>query len=100
MMKKIKILLVLFVAALGFNSCSEDPIKFTVQEPGEFSFTNSFFSEYILTPATSGNLGERFTWENADFDTPTAVTYDLQSSITGDFTDLDVVGSTSGNEIA
>jgi hypothetical protein len=100
MMKKIKILLVLFVAAMGFNSCSEDPIRFTAQEPGEFTFTNSFSAEYILTPATSSNLGERFTWMTADFDTPTAVTYDLQSSITGDFTDMDVVGSTSGNEIA
>jgi hypothetical protein len=100
MMKKIKILLVLFVAALGFNSCSEDPITFTAQEPGAFSFTNSFSTEYVLTPATSGNLGERFTWMDADFDVPTAVTYDLQRSLTGDFSDVSVVGSTSGNEIA
>ncbi len=99
-MKKIKILLVLFVAALGFNSCSEDPIIFTAQEPGAFSFTNSFSSQYVLTPATSGNLGERFTWESADFDVPTAVTYDLQSSVSGDFTDMNVVGSTAGKSIA
>ncbi len=99
-MKKIKILLVLFVAALGFNSCSEDPIQFTAQAPGALAFTNSFSSEYVITPATSGNLGERFTWESADFDVPTAVTYDLQSSILGDFSDVDVAGSTSGNEIA
>lgn len=98
-MKKIKILLVLFIAALGFNSCSEDPITFIVQEPGAFNFTNSFSSEYVLTPATAGNLGERFTWETADFGVPTAVTYDLQSSISGDFSDFEVAGSTSGNEI-
>ena len=99
-MKKIKILLVLVVVALGFNSCSEDPVTFTAQQPGALGFTNSFSPEYVLTPATSANLGERFTWDTADFGVPTAVTYDLQSSVIGDFSDMDVAGSTSGNEIA
>lgn len=99
-MKKIKLLLVLFIAAISFNSCQEeDDLTFVAQEPTSFSFSNSFSSEYILTPATSSNLGERFTWQDADFDAPTTVTYDLQSSITADFTDAETVGTTSGNEI-
>lgn len=100
-MKKIKLLLVLFVAALSFNACQEeDDLTFIAQEPSAFNFSNSFSSEYILTSATSSNLGERFTWEDADFDAPTTVTYDLQSSLTEDFSDFDTVGSTSGNEMA
>ena len=33
-------------------------------------------------------------------DVPTNVTYQLQKSITGDFTDAETVGATTGNEIA
>lgn len=99
-MKNIKIVLLLFVAILGFNSCQEeDDLTFTAQEPSEFTFSNSFSSEYIITPATAGNLGERFTWSNANFGVPTNVMYDLQSSISGDFTDAATVGTTPGNEI-
>lgn len=100
-MKKIKFLLVFLVAIIGLNSCQEeDDLTFVAQEPSAFNFSNSFSSEYLLTPATSGNLGERFTWDDANFEAPTTVTYDLQSSIIGDFTDAETVGTTSGNEIA
>jgi starch-binding outer membrane protein SusE/F len=99
-MKKIKILLVMIVALIGFNSCEKDELVFTAQAPGEFAFTNDFLSEYTLTTATSANVGERFTWESQNFEAPTAVTYELQGSIIGDFTDMTVIGSTSGNDIA
>lgn len=100
-MKKIKILLVLFVAILSFNACQEDDsLTYIAQAPADLAFTNSFSPMYVLTPATSANLGERFTWQNTDFGTPTSVNYDLQSSISGDFTDAELVGSTNGNEIA
>ena len=99
-MKKIKILIVLIVALVGFNSCEKDELVFTAQEPGEFSFTNSFLDEYVLTSNTTGNIGERFTWNSANFDVPTAVAYDLQSSLTEDFAEVNVVGSTSNNDIA
>lgn len=99
-MKNIKILIVAIIALFGFNSCETDQLTFTAQEAGPFSFSNSFSSEYILTPATTANLGERFTWESADFGVATSITYDLQSSLTSDFAEMDVVGSTAGNEIA
>ncbi|MCF7561468.1 SusE domain-containing protein [Sabulilitoribacter multivorans] len=99
-MKKIKILLVMIVAMASFNSCEKDELVFTAQAPGEFTFTNNFLSEYILTSTTSANIGERFTWESQSFDVETAVTYELQGSVLGDFTDTEVIGSTSSNDIA
>lgn len=98
-MRKLKYLGLLIIAIIGFNSCTtDDSVVFIAQEPAEFGFTNSFLSEYTLTPATADNLGERFTWSDADFAVPTNITYELQRSIIGDFSDATVVGSTSGNE--
>ena len=100
-MKNIKIITLLIIAAIGFNSCeSDDQIEFIAQAPQELAFSNSFSDEYIITLATLNNLGERFTWNSADFDTPTIVNYHLEKSISGDFTDLEVVGSTTGNELS
>ncbi len=100
-MKNFKILLVMIVAALGFNSCEKDELVFTAQEPaGTFSFTNTFLDEYILTSAASSNIGERFTWESVSFNEPIAVAYDLQGSLTSDFADIVITKSTSGNDVA
>jgi len=100
-MKKIKILGLFIIALIGFNSCTQDDdLVFTAHEPSEgVIFLNTFLEEYVLTPATSGNLGERFTWSDANFDVPTSVTYELQNSIIGDFSDANTIGSTGGNEL-
>jgi hypothetical protein len=100
-MKKLSIIGLFIFALIGFNSCeTEDDVVFIANNDGDLVFTNSFLSQYTLTPAASGNLGERFTWSSADVDVPTNVTYQLQKSIVGDFSDAETVGSTSGNEIA
>jgi hypothetical protein len=100
-MKKLSILGLFIFALISFNSCkTEDDVVFTTQEPEGFVFTNSTQDNYILTSTTSSNLGERFTWASADFGTPTNTTYELQSSISGDFTDANTVTSTNSNEIA
>lgn len=100
-MKTIKFLALLLITVVGFNSCeTDDSITYIAQPSGEFTFSNSFLSEYILTASTSSNLGERFTWNDANFDIETNINYELQKSITGDFTDMEVVGSTSQNEYA
>jgi len=100
-MKNLKILGLLIIAAIGFNSCSQDDdVVFIAQEPGEFVFTNSFLSEYTLTSETSSNIGERFTWTNADFEVPTNVSYELQGAISEDFSDMSVLGTTTGNELS
>lgn len=100
-MKKLSILGLFIFALISFNSCeTEDDVVFTTDNNGELVFTNNFSAEYILTPQTAGNLGERFTWSSASLEVPTNVTYQLEKSIAGDFTDAETVGATSGNEIA
>ena len=100
-MKKISIIGLFIFALISLNSCkTEDDVVFVTDNNGELAFTNSFSAEYVLTPQTSGNLGERFTWNSAAVDVPTNVTYQLQKSITGDFTDSETIGATTGNEIA
>jgi hypothetical protein len=101
-MKNIKILSLLLLAIIGLNACDQDDdLVFTAQEPSEgISFSNSFLDEYVLTAAAANNLGERFTWEDANFGVPTNVTYELENSISGDFSDATTVGTTNGNEIA
>jgi hypothetical protein len=101
-MKKLTIIGLLMLAFIGFNSCSEDDdLVFTAVAPEEgVVFVNTFLPEYILTPATAGNLAERFTWSDAYFDVPTPVTYELQKSLTGLFDDENIiVGSTGNNEL-
>ena len=91
----------ILAVAFSFTACEEDSeLLFIDDTNSEITFTNSFLSEYILTFETSSNLGERFTWNTPDFGLPTAISYDLQKSLTGDFSDYEVVGSTTGNEIA
>ncbi|WJJ97449.1 SusE domain-containing protein [Algibacter luteus] len=101
-MKNIKILSLLLLAIIGFNACDQDDdLVFTAQEPTDgIVFSNSFLDEYVLTVAASNNLGERFTWKDANFGVPTNVTYELENSIIGDFTDVTTVGTTDGNELA
>ncbi|MEN8887069.1 MAG: SusE domain-containing protein [Winogradskyella sp.] len=100
-MKKLSILGLFIFALISFNSCeTEDDVVFTTQSPDGFVFTNATLDSYILTTSTSANLGERFTWDNADFGVPTNTSYELQRSITGDFTDATAISTTTGNEIA
>ena len=98
-MKKLSIIGLFIFALLNFNSCEmEDDVVFTTQDPAGFVFTNSTLDNYLLSPLTSSNLGERFTWGAADFGVPTNVTYELQSSATGDFSDAEVVATTIEND--
>ena len=100
-MKKIKFLAIFFISIFSFISCEDDTsLEYIAQPQGEFAFSNSFLSEYVLIPAASNNIGERFTWDAADFGTPTNITYELQSSVASDFSTMEVVGTTSENEYA
>ena len=100
-MKKLSILLMAFVAFVGLNSCSsEDDVVFIAQPDVEgINFTNSFNESYILTPATSGNIAERFVWNTVDFDVPTNITYQLQGSASADFSNPDIIGATGENNL-
>jgi len=103
-MKNIKILTILILALISFNSCKdEDDFIFIASEAQDLAFNTTFLDEYMLNPAVSGNIAERFTWNDADFDVATEVTYKLQYSLSPDFSvfdeDLNTLGSTNGNEL-
>ena len=101
-MKRLPILLLAFVALLGFNSCSsDDDVVFIAQPDSEgISFLNTFSSNYILTSATGQNIAERFVWNELDVDVPTVLTYEVQGSPTTDFEGFTPMGSTSENNLA
>jgi hypothetical protein len=101
-MKNFKIFLGLTVIAfLSFYSCNDnDDLVFTAQPQGEFSFSNTFLDQYILTSQASTNLAERFTWQDANFGVAVNTTYELQVSTVGDFSDMEIIGETNGNELA
>lgn len=96
-MKKLSILLLVFITASLFTSCSEeDDIVFVAQEdPEGIAFTNTTSETYILSSSSSGNLAERFVWNEVDFGTPTTITYELQGSATQDFAEPTIIGTTS-----
>ncbi|WP_179375158.1 SusF/SusE family outer membrane protein [Winogradskyella wichelsiae] len=100
-MKTIKYLALLLITVISFNACeSDDSITYIAQPTGDLTFTNAFLEEYILIPSASSNIGERFTWSDADFDIQTNINYELQKSIIGDFTDTEVIGTTGDNSYA
>ena len=100
-MKQIKIIGLILLIAFGFNACQQDDdVVFIASDTTEISFTNTFLAEYVISAATAGNLGERFTWNMPDAGVPTNFTFDLQYSIIGDFSDATTLGSTNGTEIA
>lgn len=100
-MKTIKFIALLLITAISFNACdTDDSLTYIAQPNGELVFTNSFQSEYLLIPSISANLGERFTWGDADFDIETNINYELQKSIIGDFSDMEIVGTTNENSYA
>jgi hypothetical protein len=93
----IKISILFLSLATSLNSCDDDYAVFTATPQGEFDFTNTFLSEYAL-PAeniTDNNIGAVFAFNAADFGVQTNVSYRLESSILGDFTDAVVVPTLS-----
>ncbi|MUU78738.1 SusE domain-containing protein [Winogradskyella endarachnes] len=94
----IKTFAISFMLLLSFSSCdTDDDLIFTAVPQGDFEFNNTFLSEYIL-PAestTNNNIGAIFSFNEADFDVQTNVSYELQSSILGDFTDATEVSTLS-----
>ncbi len=105
-MKNLKFILLTMIAVLSFTACKEDDdLDFVASEPTDLAFNTTFLDNYLLNASVSGSLAERFTWDDADFDAPTVVTYSLQAATMQDFSDyvegegLYNLGNTTGNEI-
>ena len=101
-MKNLKLFIIATLAIFSFNACQEDDdLEFVAAPTGDFTFTNTFLEEYLLTQETSDNIAERFVFNSANFDAPTNVNYQLQYSILGDFSDAtDISAATNTNEIS
>ncbi|CAL2101105.1 SusE family lipoprotein precursor [Tenacibaculum sp. 190130A14a] len=96
-MKKI-VSLLSFILIFSFIGCQEnDNLEFIVQPPQQnVEFTNAFLNEYVITQQTSGNIAERFVWNEVEFEgVATPVTYELQVSLTSDFASLESLGTTN-----
>lgn len=102
-MKTLKFLTFMLIAAVSFNACQvDDDLEFVAQPQGDFEFTNSFLEQYVLSPEsnTNNNIGVLFAWESANFDAPTTILYQVQNSLSGDFTDATNMGpATAENQM-
>ncbi|MBT8252696.1 MAG: SusE domain-containing protein, partial [Bacteroidia bacterium] len=98
-MKRIKIIMFLLML-IGFNACQQNDDVVFISGDSNISFSNTFLNEYLLSFPTSSNIAERFTWNSPDVGVPTNLTYSLEVSLSGDFADASVIGSTSANELA
>ena len=98
-MKNIKLLGLFILIAFGAVSCeNDDNLLITSQEPSEHvMFTNTFLNEYVLTSETRNNIAERFVWNSPNFGIGSPSSYDLQGSVTEDFSEITTLGSTSEN---
>ncbi|QLE00825.1 SusF/SusE family outer membrane protein [Galbibacter sp. BG1] len=94
-MKKISILLFAFAAVLSFNACSDDDdFSFVAKpDPEGISFENEPLASYALEAENENNLAERFVWNAVDFDAPTPVKYELQSSVENTFEGMTILAS-------
>jgi hypothetical protein len=100
-MKKLSILFLAFVTLIGLNSCtSDDDVVFIANPDTEgIHFTNAFASTYDLTEMETDDVVERFVWNEIDVEVPTNINYELQGSLTEDFANYEVLGSTSTNNL-
>ena len=87
-MKKLKFILLTFITVVSFTACEKDEdLEFVANEAEGLTFNTSFLENYVLNSSVSGNLAERFTWNNADYGVPTNITYYLQGATMEDFSD-------------
>jgi starch-binding outer membrane protein SusE/F len=90
---------ILFLAFAGTVVSCEDESNFEyLTQEGEFRFTSPTSGSAIeLDPEFENNPAVTFTWENANFGSPTEIDYVLQAALPGsDFADPTDVGTTNG----
>ncbi len=83
-MKKIHSILLLFIGILFFVSCAEeerDPQIYLLKSPAMASPTGT--KSYLLEEAKAANVMESYSWSEADFGFPAAISYTLQFDETG-----------------
>ena len=96
-MKKLKFLLILVLNGLFIISCSEDgtPVIIADLYSDEIAFENNFATEYLISEAPSGNIADRFIWNEVT--TVTTNQYELHASSSMGFENPMLIGVTNKN---
>lgn len=100
MKNKFKIVLVALVFA-SLWSCTDEQ-NFQILNPkGDFVVvTPEAGTSIVLTPELQTNPAITLTWENADFTTPTQITYTVEMALTGtEFADIITAATSNGNNV-
>ena len=100
MKNKLNIFLVTLLS-LGFWSCEDEQDLLFTTPPAAFEMiTPDAGTAVVLTPELGTNPALTVTWEDADYGTPTAVTYTVEIAETGtDFENLIEAATTNGTTI-
>lgn len=100
-MKKLIFYFIIFTGVLSLNSCTEeDPFTFTAKpDPEGLAFTSTIADMYTLKASNSDALAERFVWNPLDFDVQTPITYELQGSVSQDFSNSDIFDAGSNTNV-
>ena len=98
-MKTIIKLFFLSFILLNF-SCTDDnePIFVTQPDAEGITFINSFASQYLLSSETSNNVADRLIWTEPDYGADTNITYEIEGATDADFTNPNIIGTTSNIE--
>ena len=92
-----KFFLTLIVISVFTTACENDDFipEFTLQEASEqVAFVNSFSNEYLLSAETKNNIAERFVWSQPSFAVQTAVNYNVEGSVSNNFSTIDYESGT------
>lgn len=96
-MKTIQRLLFFVVSLFFIIGCSEDDSEFIIADlfSDEIAFQNTFATEYLISEETSGNIADRFIWNEVT--TVTTNQYELEAASTADFQNPMLIGITNKN---
>lgn len=94
-------ILMLTLVSIGFWSCEDEQDLMFLTPPSSFSIlTPDGGTSIELTPALQNNPALTVSWSEADYGTPTAVSYDIEVAKAGsDFESIVIAGNTTGTNI-
>lgn len=95
-MKRFFSIILSIVVVSGFYSCStEDRVEFVAQpDPEGVAITSTLASTYDLTELQPEDVVETLEWNAVEFGLPTNVNYEVQASLTENFSKFEPLGRT------
>jgi hypothetical protein len=94
-------LFVISALSLAFVSCEDEQDLFFLEKEADFEILTPNSGDAVeLSPTTPNNPGLSLTWSEADFGTPTEITYTIEIDKTGDEFDTPFVITSTSNTFA